>query len=72
VLARLVPRFPGHTDIDLVRMAPPGAAPAADEEDRVDAAIRDASGAVNAEPLAALSPGFYQWYWSALSAPARN
>jgi nitrite reductase/ring-hydroxylating ferredoxin subunit len=72
VLVRLVPRFPGHTDIDLVRMAPRGAAPAAGDEDRVAAAVRDAGGAIAAEPLAALSPGFYQWYWSALSAPARN
>jgi nitrite reductase/ring-hydroxylating ferredoxin subunit len=67
VLARLVPRFPGHTDIELVRMAPPGAASNDGAEDRIGAAVRDAGADVPA-----LRPDFYDWYWPAISAAADN
>ncbi len=73
VLCRLVPRFPAHTDIELVRIARPGA-PATDgfHDDRIAAALRDEAAAVEAAPLTALKRPFYEWYWSALSTPVRN
>jgi nitrite reductase/ring-hydroxylating ferredoxin subunit len=66
-LMRLIPRFPGHSDVELVRIAR-GRGSGSDESDldRVAAALRDAG-----EPSAAapLDRGFYEWYWS-LIAPA--
>jgi nitrite reductase/ring-hydroxylating ferredoxin subunit len=60
VLARLVPRYPGHTDVELVRI---GAAAKDGAADRVGAAVREAG---DAPPL---GRGFYEWYWSNLPAP---
>ena len=72
VLARIVPRFPGHTDIELVRIARQGGAASDTQEDRIGVGLRDASLAIAAAPLAALQRPFYEWYWSNLSTPVRN
>jgi nitrite reductase/ring-hydroxylating ferredoxin subunit len=63
-LLRLVPRFPGHTDIELVQMAPPGTPAPGDEAGRLAAGLRDAADAIATAPLTALSRSFYDWYWS--------
>lgn len=60
VLTRLVPRFPGHTDIETVHV---GRAGTAAGEDRLGAHMRDSTPPELARP-------FYEWYWAAL-APAR-
>ena len=64
-LVRLVPRFPGHSDFELVRIAPPDASGSVESDlERVAAALRDAGEPGTAEPL---DRGFYEWYWSLMS-----
>jgi nitrite reductase/ring-hydroxylating ferredoxin subunit len=66
-LARLIPRFPGHSDFELVRIAASAPSGSAERDlDRVGAALRDAGEPAVAAPL---DRGFYEWYWS-LMAPA--
>jgi nitrite reductase/ring-hydroxylating ferredoxin subunit len=66
-LVRLIPRFPGHSDFELMRIASPGApGPAEDEPDPIAEALRDAG---DRGPAGPLDRGFYEWYWS-LMAPA--
>ncbi len=67
-LVRLIPRFPGHSDFELVRIAPLGApGPADSEADPIAEALREAGDRVPA--AAPLDRTFYEWYWS-LMAPA--
>lgn len=64
-LVRLIPRFPGHSDFELVRMAARIAFSSADSDlDQVAAALRDAGEPALAAPL---DRGFYEWYWSLMS-----
>ena len=68
-LVRLIPRFPGHSDFELVRIAPTGAsAPADGDADPIAGALREAGERTAATPL---DRGFYEWYWS-LMAPASS
>ena len=57
-LVRLVPRYPGNTEVELVQMARPGTErPAADPlGDR----LRDEAESLAAAPL---GRGFFEWYW---------
>jgi hypothetical protein len=63
-LMRLVPRYPGHTDLEIVELRAPGAA--ADAPDAVGDALRERGDALAAAPL---ERGFCDWYWP-LMAPA--
>ena len=65
-LVRLMPRFPGHTDIEIVEMALPGAASRSGAGDPIAAALRQ-NDRIAAAPL---DRAFYDWYWSLL-APAQ-
>ena len=67
VLTRIVPRFPGHTDVELVCIGAPGSTAA---EDRIGAAVQDGTHAIVEPPLEVLQRPFYEWYWSTLSANA--
>lgn len=68
-LVRLSPRYPGQSDFDVIRMAvEPGAPTGAGE--RVAETLRRRGEEVAAAPLRLLGREFYDWYWSALSAPA--
>ena len=70
-LFRLVPRFPGHSDFELVRIAPPDTpAPAANGVDPIDEALRAHGDRIAAAPFAGFDRAFYDWYWSLL-APAQ-
>ncbi len=69
-LLRLVPRFPGHTDIELVRMAAPGTPAPNGDGDRIAAGLRDIGDTIAAAPLGVLERPFYDWYWSTLSPTA--
>ncbi len=62
-LVRLIPRFPGQTEIDLVEI---GGSPATDGADPLAAALREAGDGATAAPL---SHDFYSWYWSLLAPP---
>lgn len=59
-LVRLVPRYPGNTEVEVVQMARPGAARPAAAVDPLGDTLRD-----NADNLAAapLGRGFFEWYW---------
>ncbi len=66
-LLRVIPKSAGHTDIQLVRMAPPGV-PANARPDRVADEIRVAGEAENLAQTATLDRTFFAWYWSLMSA----
>ena len=56
VLTRIVPRFPGHTDIEIVYMGAPGSKAG---EDRIGESVRDTSQAILEAPLSVLQRPFY-------------
>lgn len=66
-LLRLVPRFPGQSEIELVRLGDGGTA-ASVESEALAEKLRRTGEAVSAAPLAQLDRAFYDWYWSALHA----
>lgn len=66
-LVRLTPRYPGHTDCELVLMSQPGVAPDARRgADPLGAALQQAGDQLAAAPL---SRGFYEWYCAMLPPP---
>lgn len=68
-LLRLIPRFPGQSDVELVEMPRPGGnGPTDSPIDRLGDALREAGDGVEAAPL---NRDFYGWYWS-LMAPLVN
>ena len=68
-LLRIIPRFPGQTDVELVEMPRPGGAPRADGAfDPIADALREAGDGIAAAPL---DREFYGWYWP-LMAPLAN
>ena len=70
-LVRLCPRFPGHTDVELVRLSLAAApAPVQNGADPLEEQLRQHAEAVAASPLAVLDRRFYEWYWPQL-APAQ-
>jgi nitrite reductase/ring-hydroxylating ferredoxin subunit len=64
-LYRLVPRFPGHSDIELVLLPRPGHETAAG--DPIADALREAGAGTEAAPL---ERAFFQWYWPLMAPPA--
>jgi nitrite reductase/ring-hydroxylating ferredoxin subunit len=70
-LVRIIPRFPGQSDVDIVRVRLSGPAKNGgdDEAERVGAALNAAGDAISAAPLTWLDQDFYAWYWP-LMAPA--
>jgi nitrite reductase/ring-hydroxylating ferredoxin subunit len=67
-LLRLIPRFPGHTDVELVEMPAPGGSPRANDDfDWVGDALRDHGDGIATAPL---DRAFYGWYWSQMAQPA--
>ena len=67
-LLRIIPRFPGQTDVELVEMPMPGGTPRGDGGDPIGDALREAGDGVEAAPL---DREFYGWYWSQM-APLAN
>ncbi|HEX3862310.1 MAG TPA: Rieske (2Fe-2S) protein [Stellaceae bacterium] len=68
VMLRLIPRFPGHTDFEVVEMPNGGGSVRSTSAgDPIGDALRD-----NAESIAEmpLDRSFYSWYWSLMSPPA--
>ena len=65
VLARLVPRFPGQTELELVEMTRPGSNRAGNGADRLGEALAGDGGAA-----APLDRGFFEWYWSRMEPAA--
>lgn len=67
-LLRLVPRYPGQTDVELVRMPTGGASAGADDAaaDLIAAALLDSTDGAAAAPL---DRAFYNWYWPLIAPP---
>ena len=67
-LVRLCPRFPGHTDVEIVRLAVRDASrPPANGADPIEEGLRRHGDAIAAAPLGVLDRAFYEWYWPHLS-----
>jgi hypothetical protein len=65
-LVRLVPKYPGQSEIEVVEMPRNGAAAA--DADQIGEALRDRCDAIAAAPL---DRKFYEWYWPQVApAPA--
>lgn len=63
-LLRIIPRFPGQTEIEVVSI---GAAPATGADgDPLGAALERHGDAIDTAPL---DRGFYEWYWPQLAPP---
>ncbi len=68
-LLRIIPRFPGQTDVELVQMPMPGGAGRANGSvDPIGDALSEAGDGIEAAPL---DREFYGWYWSQM-APLAN
>ena len=68
-LLRIIPRFPGQTDVELVQMPKPdGAGRANGAVDPLGDALREAGDGIAAAPL---DHEFFGWYWSHM-APLAN
>ena len=68
-LVRLIPRYAGHSDFELVRIAKPGHNAVAGDEARLEEALRVEGDKLAGTPAGSLDRGFYEWYWTQL-APA--
>src|SRR5579872_3005918 len=68
-LVRLIPRYAGHSDFELVRIAQPGHNAQAGDEAKIEEALRVEGDKIAGTPAGSLDRGFYEWYWSHM-APA--
>jgi len=68
-LVRLIPRYAGHSDFELVRIAKPGHKAETDDGATLEEAIRVEGDKLAGTPAGSLDRGFYEWYWAQL-APA--
>jgi nitrite reductase/ring-hydroxylating ferredoxin subunit len=69
-LVRLIPRYAGHSDFELVRIAKPGHnAETGGDESRIEEALRVEGDKIAGTPSGSLDRDFYEWYWAQL-APA--
>jgi nitrite reductase/ring-hydroxylating ferredoxin subunit len=69
-LLRIIPRFPGQTDVELVQMPMPGGRGHANGAvDPIGDALREAGDGIEAAPL---DRDFYGWYWSLMAPPVAN
>jgi nitrite reductase/ring-hydroxylating ferredoxin subunit len=64
-LLRIIPRFPGQTDVELVQMPMPGGTARANSTvDPIGDALSEAGDGIEAAPL---DREFYGWYWSMMA-----
>ena len=68
-LVRLIPRYAGHSDFELVRIAKPGRNAAPADDSGIEEALRVEGDKLAGMPTGALDRGFYEWYWAQM-APA--
>jgi nitrite reductase/ring-hydroxylating ferredoxin subunit len=68
-LVRLIPRYAGHSDFELVRIAQPGHDAAPGDEAKIEEVLRVEGDKIAGTPAGALDRGFYEWYWAQM-APA--
>jgi nitrite reductase/ring-hydroxylating ferredoxin subunit len=64
-LIRLIPRYAGHSDFELVRIAQPGHNSAeGGDESRIEEALRVEGDKIAGLPAGTLDRDFYAWYWA--------
>jgi nitrite reductase/ring-hydroxylating ferredoxin subunit len=63
VLLQIVPKFAARTDLQLIELMAPDKAVSAANGDRLEHELRDSG-----NPPPGLDRGFYDWYWSLMSA----
>jgi nitrite reductase/ring-hydroxylating ferredoxin subunit len=69
-LLRLIPRYAGHSDFELVRVARPGHNTVAGDESRIDDALRQHGEEIEGKPAGVLDRDFYAWYWAGMKPAA--
>lgn len=69
-LVRMIPRYAGHSDFELVRIALPGHDPAPADETRLEDAMRVQGDKIADAPAGDLGRDFYEWYWSVMKPAA--
>jgi len=70
-LIRIIPRYAGHSDFEVVRIAHTGSTPPADGADtRIEEALGAAGEAIAGSPSGGLDRDFFAWYWSAMKPAA--
>src|SRR5262249_47546453 len=64
-LVRLIPRYAGHSDFELIRLAQPGHVPAeTGDEARIEETLRVEGDKLAGTPSGGLDRDFYVWYWA--------
>ena len=66
-LVRLIPRYAGHSDFELIRIAQPGHDAKAGDESRIEEALRVEGDKIAGTPTGALDRDFYAWYWAQMA-----
>jgi nitrite reductase/ring-hydroxylating ferredoxin subunit len=69
-LLRLIPRYAGHSDFELVRIARPGHNAPVGDEARIEEVLRQHEAAIAGKPEGFLDRDFYAWYWAAMKPAA--
>ncbi|HEV2189534.1 MAG TPA: Rieske 2Fe-2S domain-containing protein [Stellaceae bacterium] len=69
-LVRLIPRYAGHSDFELIRIAKPGDNAAPADYARIEEALRVEGDKITGTPTGNLDRAFYEWYWAALKPAA--
>ena len=63
-LLRLIPRYAGHSDFELVRIAQPGHDIVASDDARIEEALQAEGDKLAGKPEGNLGRDFYAWYWA--------
>jgi phenylpropionate dioxygenase-like ring-hydroxylating dioxygenase large terminal subunit len=63
-LLRLIPRYAGHSDFELVRIAKPGHNAAGSDDAQIEEALRVEGDKLTGKPEGNLGRDFYAWYWA--------
>jgi nitrite reductase/ring-hydroxylating ferredoxin subunit len=69
-LVRLIPRYAGHSDFELVRIAKPGHNAAPADDAKIEEALRVEGDKIAGAPAGSLGRDFYEWYWAAMKPAA--
>ena len=69
-LVRLIPRYAGHSDFELIRIAKPGHNAAPADDSGIEEALRVQGEKIAGTPTGNLDRAFYEWYWAALKPAA--
>jgi nitrite reductase/ring-hydroxylating ferredoxin subunit len=69
-LIRLIPRYAGHSDFELIRLAMPGHSAEAGDEARIEETLRVEGDKIAGAPGGSLDRDFYAWYWEQLKPAA--